>query len=103
MFFALPFDVSLLTPVSLLIDKFLLDFDVLDVMVWYPRLSWIELGRALGAVLACKVAGDQVERWALAPIKSRVKRKLGCWCARTWPGLSRRLGHGAPAEHKLSP
>lgn len=89
--FELTLDVTILTPVSLLIDKFLLDFDVLDVMVWYPRLSWIELGRALGAVLVCKIAGDQVERWALAPLKSRVKRKLGNWCASRWPQLLRRL------------
>lgn len=91
MLFAFPLDGTILTPVSLLIDKFLLNFDVLDVMVWYPRLSWAELARALGAVLACKIAGDQVERWALAPIKSRVKRKLGNWCASRWPQLSRRL------------
>ncbi len=95
MLFFIPIDFLQAQPFSILVDKFLLNFDILDVMVWYPRLSWVELSRALGAVLACKVAGDQVERWALAPIKSRVKRKLGLWCARHWPALARRLGHDA--------
>lgn len=93
--FVIPFDFLPVLPFSLLIDKFLLNFDILDVMVWYPRLSWIELSRAIAAVLACKIAGDQVERWALAPIKARMRRKIGCWCAGRWPALSRRLRNGA--------
>ena len=91
--FFLPIDLLPSVPASMLIDKFMLDFDLMDLVVWYPRLSWTELSRAMGAIFACKIAGDQVERWALAPIKSRIKRRLGGWCARRWPTVARRLGH----------
>ncbi len=85
----LPTDVLPLLPSAAVIDKLLLDFDLLDLAWWFPHLSWNEFGRAFGAFFACKLAGDQVERWALAPVKARAKTMLACWCALRWPTLSR--------------
>lgn len=90
MILILPLDFNVLVPLSLFIDKLVLDFDVLDVMFWFPRLSWAEFGRALAAVLVCKYLSDQVERWAFAPLKARLKRVLGGAIASRFPRLARR-------------
>ena len=87
-----PIEILTLVPFAGFIDKFVLDFDILDLVLWYPRLSWGEFSRALGAVFACKLVGDQVERWALAPIKRRAKAKLADVCRHRWPSLAVRLG-----------
>lgn len=90
MVFLSPLD-AVVVPGAVLLDKLLLDFDVLDIMLWFPRLSWIECVRAIGAVVACKCVTDQIERWALAPLKRRAKASLGRSLARYWPTLARRL------------
>ena len=86
-----PFEIWTLVPFAGLIDKFVLDFDILDLAMWYPRLSWAEFSRALGAVLACKLVCDQLERWAMAPLKRRAKAKLAEVCRDRWPSLAQRL------------
>lgn len=86
-----PFEILTLVPFAGLIDKFVLDFDILDLVLWYPRLSWGEFSRALGAVFACKLVSDQMERWALAPIKRRAKAKLAEICHDRWPSIALRL------------
>jgi hypothetical protein len=95
MIFFLPLDLNLIVPLSGMLDKLLLDFDMLDIVLWFPRLSWGELLRALGAVLLCKCASDQIERWAFAPLKSRLKRRVAAGIAARWPQLARRVGIGA--------
>jgi len=89
--FLSPLDTAIVVPAAVVLDKLLLDFDILDVMLWFPKLSWIECIKAIGAVLACKCVTDQIERWALAPLKSRAKTSLGRSLARRWPALARRL------------
>ncbi len=89
--FLSPLDTAIVVPAAVVLDKLLLDFDILDVMLWFPKLSWIECIKAIGAVLACKCVTDQIERWALAPLKSRARTSLGRNLARRWPALARRL------------
>jgi hypothetical protein len=83
-----PLDAVLQVPWSVLIDKLLFDFDMLDLVFWFPRLSWPELGQAFGGMVLCKCASDQIENWALAPLKTRLKARIG----RCWPRLGQRLG-----------
>lgn len=85
------FDVSTWPPLAGLLDRMLLDFDILSVVVWAPRLSWIEIVQALAAIFACKWLSDQIERLALAPIKTRLKAAAANRVARRWPKLARRL------------
>lgn len=93
----IPLDFNILLPVSGLVDRLLLDFDVVDVMVWFPRLTWGEFGRAMGAVLVCKCISDQLSRWAFAPLKSRIKRRLVLAVVSRWPQAARRLRIAADA------
>lgn len=88
----LPPDLIAAVPHAIVIDKLLLDFDMLDLVFWLPKLSWPEIGKAFGAMVLCKCASDQIENWALAPIKSRLKRRLAAPIGRRWPVLARRLG-----------
>jgi hypothetical protein len=52
---------AVLPPLAGLIDRLILDYDLIDLVVWLPHLSWPELAGSLGALVACKVVSDQVE------------------------------------------
>lgn len=91
MFLFLPTDVFSAVPYAAIIDKLLLDFDMLDLVVWLPKLSWSEIGKAFAAMVLCKCLADQIENWALAPLKARLRRHLARRLATRWPGLARRL------------
>lgn len=86
----LPFDV-IAVPLAGLVDRVLLDFDILNIVIWWPRLSWTEIGQALGALFACKWASDQLERLAFAPLKSCIRSYLSRQMVEHWPGVARRL------------
>lgn len=87
----LPCDLAIVVPFSGLLDKLLLDFDFLDIVFWFPRLSWEEFAKAFGAYLACKCISDQIDHWAFAPIKNRMKAGLARRIALRWPALAQRL------------
>ncbi|MEQ1688321.1 MAG: hypothetical protein ABL874_07090 [Sphingopyxis sp.] len=93
----LPCDLAIVVPFSGLLDKWLLDFDIVDIVVWFPRLSWVEFAKAFGAYLACKCMSDQIDRWAFAPIKHRIKARLARQVVLKWPSLARRLNLAAAA------
>ena len=86
-----PIDTLQQIPWSILLDKFVLDFDILDVVFWTPRLSWPEIGKAFGAVIICKCITDQIESWLLAPVKAKAKALIGPAIAARWPQFARRL------------
>jgi hypothetical protein len=87
-----PLDAIQQVPWSMVIDKLLSDFDMLDLVFWFPRLSWPELGKAFGGMILCKCASDQIENWALAPLKARLKMRIGRCIGARWPRLACRLG-----------
>lgn len=92
----LPCDLAIVIPFSGVLDKLLLDFDIFDIVFWFPRLSWTEFAKALGAYLACKCVSDQIERLAFAPIKSRLKAGMLQSLADRWPSIARKFNLGAP-------
>lgn len=87
----LPADLFTAVPLAAVIDKLLLDFDMLDLVVWFPKLSWAEIGKAFAAMVLCKCVSDQIENWALAPIKARLRQRLARRLAGRWPRFARRL------------
>lgn len=87
-------DFALPIPGGLLLDKLILNFDMMDLVFWYPRLSWSELGKCALALIGSKILVDQIERWALAPVKRRVRRWCATACKHRWPLLSKRLHVG---------
>lgn len=93
----LPCDLSIIIPFSGMLDKLLLDFDIFDIVFWFPRLSWVEFAKALGAYLTCKCVSDQIERLAFAPIKNRLKSGLARRLAGRWPVIAHRLDPSATA------
>jgi hypothetical protein len=91
MLFNLPADFFVLLPWSGVIEKFVLNFDMIDIVLWFPRLSWGEIMQAFGAVVLCHCASDQISRWALDPIKARIKKAAFIAIARRYPALATRF------------
>jgi hypothetical protein len=92
MLYTVPFDVLQHVPWSMVIDKLMLDFDIFDLVLWFPKLSWGEIIKAFGALALCKCVSDQIENWLLAPVKARLKQPLQRWLAARSPRLARRMG-----------
>ena len=86
-----PVDALQQIPWSILLDKFVLDFDILDVVFWIPRMTWPEIGKAFGAVVICKCITDQIEGWVLAPVKRGLKALAAPFLSRRFPSLARWL------------
>lgn len=92
MFVFPPIDAMQQVPWSMILDKLILDFDIFYLVFWFPRLSWVEIAEAFGALALCKCVSDQIEAWLLAPVKARLKAPLGRLITAVAPALARRLG-----------
>lgn len=44
------------------IEGYVFDPSFVDVVLWFPHLSWIEFGTSLGAVLCWRWVSDRIER-----------------------------------------
>ena len=52
-------------PLSGLIEKLVLQMDLIDLVLWFPNLSWREFGTSLAAIVSWKLIADQIEEIAM--------------------------------------
>lgn len=60
-----PLSPLLAGPAGLLIEKLVLDFDLIELILRFPEMNWGELGASLAAILGWKWLGDQIDRWIM--------------------------------------
>ena len=69
-------DTHVIVPLSGLVQKLVLDMDLVDLVLWFPNLSWQEFGSSLAAVVGWKLVADQIEEIATDRLRTWVADSL---------------------------
>lgn len=62
------------------LQRFLFDFDFLDLVLWFPKLTWLEFAATATVVSAWKLGCDALDR-ASAPFVRRAVADALVWVA----------------------
>ncbi len=62
------------------LQRFLFDFDFLDLMLWFPKLSWLEFAATATVVSVWKLGCEALDRVS-GPVARRVLADALVWVA----------------------
>jgi hypothetical protein len=96
------FDTHVITPMSALLQKLILEMDLVDLVLWFPNLSWQEFTTSLAAILGCRLITDQIEAIAMNRLRGWLADSLIRLAGVVRPATDR-VGHEAAASEQLAP